>query len=1056
MTSQAQNENVYHLPEPGQLAEVRRRQWVVKAVDAGSVDNGATTQHMVTLSSLDEDALGQELKIVWEVEPGASIIEKAGLPEILPWQEGLPTPYDTPEQFKAFLDAVRWGAVTSADKKQLQSPFRSGITIEDYQLDPVVRALDMAHVNLLIADDVGLGKTIEAGLVIQEMLVRHRARTIMIVCPSSLQIKWQTEMREKFGLEFEIVDTAYLKALRRSRGIHMNPWKSSPRLITSMDWVKNGEGLRLLKEILPANETYPRPFDILVVDEAHNVAPTRLANYSTESQRTRFIRLIAPHFAHHLFLSATPHNGFSESFTALLEMLDPQRFARNVMPDQKQLFSVMVRRLKDALPAADGTQRFARRELHALEINYTKAEKTIHAMLTQYTQLRQKKAQACDKTTEFGTMFVNLLLKKRLFSSPTAFYNTLCKHADSVRAAERGQYDASRLKAMIDRTLEDYADDDQRMIDQDEATEAASACAPELEEDESKLLDKLLAAAKKAADKPDSKAEALIAWLNEKLRPNGTWNDERVILFTEYRDTQSWLWNLLQNPSLGFGGKNDAGQPYIMMLNGSMLSEEREAVKAAFQASPAISGVRILIATDAAAEGIDLQNHCHYLIHLEIPWNPNVMEQRNGRIDRHGQTHDTVDIWHPVGAGFDPNKPELSYIKKASDLEGDSEYLMRAVQKVEAIRHDLGSMGDVIAHQIEEGMLDLRSHFDFTSRQTNRNQAAALLREERNLRERIQELHTTLLNTREACHLTPDRIERAVNVALQLAEKPALMPTDDPKIFRMPLLEGSWARAREGLEHPFTHQERAVTFDHDTAKGRDDLVLIHLNHPLVQMSLRLLREELWSQSDIRHLNRVSVRQVPRQYLSGNAVVVYSRLVITGDDQRRLHEELTTAGGYLKTDTFKRFETRTKLDEALSHSEPCDVDPRRFELFAKSYQNSRDAIFSACQARSRDLLKSLENKLQEAEKNEIANMKQVLGDLEANLKKELGQTEHEQRFLPGMSPEETAQMRRDYDSLRARLARIPQELADEIAHIQTHYANPIDRTFPAGVVFLMPV
>ena len=127
-------------------------------------------QHLVTLSSLDEDALGEELQVVWQIEPGARVLEKAGLPEITGW--------DPPEKLEAFLDAVRWGAVTSADRSFLQAPFRSGISIEDYQLDPVVRAIDMARVNLLIADDVGLGKTIEAGLVVQELLVRHRARTV--------------------------------------------------------------------------------------------------------------------------------------------------------------------------------------------------------------------------------------------------------------------------------------------------------------------------------------------------------------------------------------------------------------------------------------------------------------------------------------------------------------------------------------------------------------------------------------------------------------------------------------------------------------------------------------------------------------------------------------------------------------------------------------------------------------------------------------------------------------------------------------------------------------
>ena len=231
------------LPEPGQLVEVRRRQWVVTQIDSnGLARNLRELQHLVTLESIDEDALDEELQVIWEIEPGAKILEKAGLPVI--------GGYDPNYKLEAFLDAVQWGAASNADRQSLQAPFRSGITIEDYQLDPLVRAISMARVNLLIADDVGLGKTIEAGLVIQEMMIRHRARTVLVVCPASLQVKWQTEMQEKFGLEFRIVDTEYIRILRRERGLQANPWTSYPRLITSMDWIKGGEGLRLLKEVI--------------------------------------------------------------------------------------------------------------------------------------------------------------------------------------------------------------------------------------------------------------------------------------------------------------------------------------------------------------------------------------------------------------------------------------------------------------------------------------------------------------------------------------------------------------------------------------------------------------------------------------------------------------------------------------------------------------------------------------------------------------------------------------------------------------------------------------
>ena len=146
------------------------------------------------------------------------------------------TGFDDPARLDAFLNAVRWGAVSQADTNTLQAPFRSGVEIEDYQLDPLARAIQMPRVNLLIADDVGLGKTIEAGLVMQEMLLRHRARTILVVCPSSIQIQWRDQMRDKFGLDFRIVDNDLMKDLRRKRGLHVNPWTHFPRLITSIDF----------------------------------------------------------------------------------------------------------------------------------------------------------------------------------------------------------------------------------------------------------------------------------------------------------------------------------------------------------------------------------------------------------------------------------------------------------------------------------------------------------------------------------------------------------------------------------------------------------------------------------------------------------------------------------------------------------------------------------------------------------------------------------------------------------------------------------------------------
>jgi hypothetical protein len=237
------------LPEQGQLVEVRGRRFVVLDIRSSHLPQNPVlggsekSHHLVTLSSLEEDGLGEEIQVMWELEPGAAVYEARELP----YPDGI----DPPEYLDAFLDAVRWGASSYGDMRSVQSPFRSGVDIEEYQLDPVVRAIKMPRVNLLIADDVGLGKTIEAGLVAQELLLRQQIRRILVLCPSALQIQWQEQMRDKFGLEFRIVNSDLIRSLRRSRGLHINPWTHYPRLITSIDFIKRERAMRWMYDALP-------------------------------------------------------------------------------------------------------------------------------------------------------------------------------------------------------------------------------------------------------------------------------------------------------------------------------------------------------------------------------------------------------------------------------------------------------------------------------------------------------------------------------------------------------------------------------------------------------------------------------------------------------------------------------------------------------------------------------------------------------------------------------------------------------------------------------------
>jgi superfamily II DNA or RNA helicase len=781
-------------PEPGQLVQVRNLRFVVADVSRGSLPTGPLAeglnhaQHLVNLTSIEDDALGEELRVVWELEPGARILDDANLADL--------TGFDDPQRLDAFLDAVRWGAASSADVRALWAPFRAGVDIKDYQLDPLVRAIQMPRVNLLIADDVGFGKTIEAGLVLQELLIRHRARRVLIICPAALQIHWRDQMREKFGLEFRIVDSDLLKQLRRERGLHVNPWSHFPRLITSIDFIKRDRPMRLLREVLPAegDSVYPRRIDLLIVDEAHNVAPAGRGRYAVDSLRTQAIRTITPHCEHRLFLTATPHNGYQESFTALLELIDNQRFARGVEPDEAQKRAIMVRRMKTELTGWDGQPLFPARELRTLEVEYTDEERQAHHWLQEYTRLRRRRlgidngpslfgdaddndASNGARPQQYAAEFVLKLLKKRMFSSPAAFAATLEQHRRTLVAAGRStatapvrQPSVGILRQLISRVEEEYAEDDVAEEATLDAVESASRLWPELSPDEQALLDRLSTWATAAAQRPDSKARRLIEWVKATVQPGGAWNDERVIIFTEYRATQNWLQTLLAAAGL-------ASQERLLLLYGGMPTDDRERIKAAFLADPQDSPVRILLATDAASEGIDLQRHCHQLVHVEIPWNPNRLEQRNGRIDRYGQKHLPL-IYHFVGKGYAARS--LNPDRAPSELEADLEFLARVAEKVDQMREDLGTVGQVLADSVAAAMLDGRRVLETGQADRRLDPVRRQLKFERNLREQIERHSQQLAESRQTLRLAPENIKAVVDVALQLAGQPPLQPVPDP------------------------------------------------------------------------------------------------------------------------------------------------------------------------------------------------------------------------------------------------------------------------------------
>lgn len=964
--------------------------------------------------------------------------------------------FDSPERLAAFLDAVRWSAVTSADVKTLQAPFRSGVAIEDYQLEPVARAVDAPRVNLLLADDVGLGKTIEAGLVAQELMLRQRGRRVMIVCPAGLTAKWRDEMSEKFGLDFTIIDSECCAHVRREYGSAANPFQIYPHAIVSLPWLRGAKAQRLLDEVLPADgPTYPRTFDLLILDEAHHVAPAAPRQvYAVDSQQTKLIRKLAPHFTHRLFLSATPHNGYQASFTALLEILDDQRFVRGMEPDESAVSDTVVRRLKRDVTNADGTPRFVERHAQAIPVEYPDGEREIHAVLSRFADLRRRKLKS--QRGRKATDLVTLLLKKRLFSSPSAFAHTVRVYLNTLRSR------SGALPAGDDEVpewMEDFFDDlatydDERLAEaEDDALERTRAMQPAPEDDEVGLLQRMLDWAEEHEAEPDAKARKLIDYLGATCKPDKHWTNERVVVFTEYRDTLDWLVSLLGQE--GLGGK------HVKCLHGGMSTEDRERLRLAFQKDPTEHPVRILLATDAASEGIDLQRHCHRLVNYDIPFNPNKLEQRIGRIDRYGQEK-TPDVRHFVGTGWDG---------AVDSYEADLEFLSRVAGKVARMEEDLGSVNAVLSDKVQRRMLGERISDDEVE---NAGQKKDRLPAEANVRDQVRRLRENLDRTVETLGITPDRIKRVVDTALELARQQPLREHADHKfgtegLYDVPPLTGSWSRAAEGLTEKLQSADSArdsqprqlpVTFDPSAAEGRDDVVLAHLNHPLVAMSTGLLRSAV--SNERTELKRVAAVVSDDPELEDVLVGAYSRFVLVGADGVRLHEEVLHAGGWIpENGRFRRLENLSRLggilNRALDNGTP--VPPPVWNRVVQRWPRVRDGLLNSIEWRKNTRQESLRNTLAQREQAESNRINKVIDQFSATLRAKLSEDDDEDALFSreeaSKTREERAQYRRDRQNWQARLDELATERDRELGLIAERYREQEPHLFPVAVVVVVP-
>ena len=441
------------------------------------------------------------------------------------------------------------------------------------------------------------------------------------------------------------------------------------------------------------------------------------------------------------------------------------------------------------------------------------------------------------------------------------------------------------------------------------------------------------------------------------------------------------------------------------------------------------------------------------------------MEQRNGRIDRHGQKAKEVLVYHFVGKGYKERERRMDEMR-VGDLEADLEFLMRAVRKVEAIREDLGKVGPVIAEQVEEAMLGRRTRLDTRRAEGEAEPVRKLLKFERDLKKQIDQLMAQLNETQREPHLEPENIQKVVEVALELAGQPPLIPAQvlgiwpDPKkhacpVFRLPALSGSWGLCSEGLMHPHTQQVRPFVFNHNLAKDPEKVVLVHLNHRLVQMSLRLLRAEVWSRESKKGLKRITARLVPDHVLQGPAMIAQARLVVIGGDCHRLHEEIITAGGLFKEGRLTKMNVGQVEDalEAAGPDEPTEaVKAKLFDLWPKH----APLLAQFLEARMRDRTDGLQKALAERAKKEVADITAILTELRETIEEKLDDPELNQPVLfPEFSDLERQQYERNVDALRASVRAIPEEIEKETAAIRARFADPEPRMFPVAVTYLIP-
>jgi len=501
------------------------------------------------------------------------------------------------------------------ERDTLVAPLEGTVIPLPHQLHALSRAMSGDRIRYLFADEVGLGKTIEAGLVLRELKIRGLVKRILVVAPTGLVTQWVSEMKTHFSEDFRLVIPGEFGALRKLAAVEdgENLWRLHDQVVCPLDSVKpmdarrgwsHGQVARYNRERF--EDIVTAGWDLIIIDEAH-----RLGGSTEQVARFRLGEALAQAAPYLLLLSATPHQGKTDAFRRLLSFLDQEAFPEDEIVSQESVAPYVIRTEKRNAIDADGNALFQPRRTQLVPVSWTEThqdQKVLYEAVTNYVREGYNQARR-EKNTAVGFL---MILMQRLVTSSVRAIRTAMERRLEVLELPEGQ-----LSLFGEDVGETWAD-----LDSQEQMESVLTSHLSALKDERAEVELLLSAARRCEAKgPDVKAQALLDWIHQLQREEGD-PKLKVLVFTEFVPTQAMLSEFL----------GDRGFE-VVCLNGSLDLEERTRVQKAFSGE-----AQILISTDAGGEGLNLQ-FCHVVFNYDLPWNPMKLEQRIGRVDRIGQTH---------------------------------------------------------------------------------------------------------------------------------------------------------------------------------------------------------------------------------------------------------------------------------------------------------------------------------------------------------------------------------------------------------------------------------